>query len=169
MKKPISLFTFAALLILCISLIASCKNQTEDAKETTPEPTFDLAAAKAEIVAANNMFAERFNAKDSIGVANLYTPDGKVMMHGAPAVVGRDNIQSAVAGFINSGISVDLTTIDVWGTEDLITEEGLVELYAGEDKVDECKYIVLWKKVDGKWHLFRDIFNSNLAPSAHAE
>ena len=35
-------------------------------------------------------------------------------------------------------------------------------LYAGDQAVAEEKYIVLWKKEDGRWKLFRDIFNSNL-------
>lgn len=155
-----------AMLFLCIGITTSCKNQTEDTKEDVNEvPAFNLETAKAEIIAANKTFAEAFAAKDSVGLANLYTKDAKFMMQGSPAIVGRANIQSVASGFMNSGITVDLETIDVWGTEDYITEEGQVSLYAGENKVDECKYIVLWKNVDGKWHLHRDIFNSNLAPA----
>ena len=29
---------------------------------------------------------------------------------------------------------------------------------------DKGKFIVLWKNVDGKWKLFRDIFNSDMPP-----
>lgn len=165
MKRTTKLSSFVTLVVLSVFLITNCKNQTEEPHEVTPEPTFDLATAKAEIVAANDEFTKRFASKDSVGLSNLYTADGKIMMHGAPAIVGRENIQSAVAGFMNSGITVDLKTIDVWGTEDYITEEGQVTLYAEGNKVDECKYLVLWKKEDGKWLLYRDIFNSNLAPA----
>ena len=64
---------------------------------------------------------------------------------------------------MNSGItSVDLKTVEVWGTEDLITEEGELSLFVEEAEVYQGKYMVLWKKDDGKWKLFRDIFNSNL-------
>lgn len=64
---------------------------------------------------------------------------------------------------MKSGISrAVLITVEVWGTEDLITEEGEISLFAEEDEVYQGKYMVLWKKDDGKWKLFRDIFNSNL-------
>jgi hypothetical protein len=64
---------------------------------------------------------------------------------------------------MNSGISsVDLRTIDVWGTEDLVVEEGELSLFVGDKEVDQGKYIVAWKNEEGKWKLFRDIFNSNL-------
>ncbi|MEB8347067.1 hypothetical protein OO010_13490, partial [Flavobacteriaceae bacterium KMM 6898] len=82
---------------------------------------------------------------------------------GAPAVTGGKNIQSALSGIMNSGVTnINLTTIDVWGMENLITEEGEISLFVEDAEVYKGKYIVLWKKVDGKWKLFRDIFNSNL-------
>ena len=82
----------------------------------------------------------------------------------APAIVGKKNIQSAVAGMINAGVgSVKLTTIDVWGTEAMMAEEGALTINSKDGKeVDKGKYIVLWKKEDGKWKLFRDLFNSDL-------
>ena len=71
-----------------------------------------------------------------------------------------------MSAIMNSGITgVDLRTIEVWGTENLITEEGELSLFVGDTEADQGKYIVLWKKEDGKWKLFRDIFNSNLSPT----
>jgi ketosteroid isomerase-like protein len=84
------------------------------------------------------------------------------MMNGSPAIVGRDNIRSVISGIMKSGISsVELGTVGVWGTENLVTEEGTLVLMAGDAVVDRGKYLVLWKKENGKWHLFRDIFNSD--------
>ncbi len=149
--------------MICFLSLVGCKDAAKQDTEAMAEPAFDLAVAKQEIIDANKEFMAKFNAADSVGVANLYTTDGKFMMHGAPAIVGRENITSTMAGFLNSGVSkVDLTTIDVWGTEDLVTEEGEFAIYAGDEQVDQGKYLVLWKKEDGKWYLFRDIFNSNL-------
>ena len=100
---------------------------------------------------------------DSIGLANAYTTDAKFMSAGAPAVVGRANIQKAMADIVKFGITrVDLRLKKVFGTEDLIAEEGELTLFINNDAVAEEKYIVLWKKEDSKWKLFRDIFNSNL-------
>ena len=82
---------------------------------------------------------------------------------GAPSAVGRRDIQTAMAGILNSGITkVDIRLENDYGIEDLIAGEGELTLYAGEQAVGVEKYIVLWKKEDGKWKLFRDIFNSNL-------
>jgi ketosteroid isomerase-like protein len=84
------------------------------------------------------------------------------MFAGAPAYVGRENIQRAISGIINSGVTkIDIKTKAVFGTEDLLAEEGEVTIYVKDKAVAEGKYIVLWKKVDGKWKLFRDIANSN--------
>jgi len=42
-----------------------------------------------------------------------------------------------------------------------LAEEGEVTVFVGENAVAVEKYIILWKKEDGKWKLFRDIANSN--------
>jgi len=68
-----------------------------------------------------------------------------------------------MSDIVKSGITkVDLRLKEVFGTEDLIAEESELTLYVKNDAVAEEKCIVLWKKEDGKWKLFRDIFNSNL-------
>ena len=163
MKKTVKFLAPLAMTILFIFSIISCKETAKEMPETVTETEFNLTAAKDEIVAANKEFMAFFAAGDSIGLANLYTNDAKFMMTGAPPVVGSKNIQSTLSAIINSGITgVDLRTVDVWGTEDLITEEGELSLFAGEAEVDQGKYLVLWKKEEGKWKLFRDIFNSNL-------
>ena len=153
------------MMLLFISSITSCNEKVEKTKEIIVEPTFNLTIAKAEIVDANKEFMSLFAASDSVGVSNLYTQDAKFMMNGTPAILGRKNIQSTLSGIMNSGVSsVNLITIDVWGTENLVTEEGELSLFVEDNEVDQGKYIVLWKKEDGKWKLFRDIFNSNLTP-----
>ena len=57
--------------------------------------------------------------------------------------------------------SVNFETIDVFGTEDLLAEEGKIKIYIKDKVVSEEKSIVLWKKEDGKWKMFRDISNTN--------
>ena len=158
-------FTPLTVTLLLAFTIISCNKKVEETKEVVIEPSFNLTTAKAEIVEANKEFMKLFSAIDSVGLSNLYTQDAKFMMNGAPAISGKESIQSTISAIMNSGVSsVNLTTIDVWGTENLIAEEGGLSLFVGDDEVDQGKYVVLWKKVDGKWKLFRDIFNSNLSP-----
>lgn len=154
MKKT----TLGLLLLVATTVVMSCDQKTEE-----PKSSFDLVTAKAEIEAANKEFMAFYAAGDTMGVANSYTTDGKVMNAGAPSVGGKNNIASLFAGMIKSGITkADLKLENVYGSEDLLVEEGVAFLYAGDAVVAEEKYIVVWKKEDGKWKLFRDIFNSNL-------
>ncbi len=161
--KKIALF--ASFLLIGFSILSSCNNadisNTPSDKEN--KSAFDLTVAKAEIEEANRKFMDLVAKGDSVGLANAYTTDAKFMSAGAPAVVGRENIQHAMSDIVKSGITkVDLRLKEVFGTEDLIAEEGELTLYVKNNAVAEEKYIVLWKKEDGKWKLFRDIFNSNL-------
>jgi ketosteroid isomerase-like protein len=65
---------------------------------------------------------------------------------------------------MNAGVSkIELNTIEVWGDENFITEEGLFEIKTKDDaQIDKGKYLVLWKKEDGKWKVHRDISNTDL-------
>ncbi len=158
-------FTLIFATLLFASTIISCNNKAEEIKEAPVESTFNLKIAKEEIIDANKEFMTLFAANDSIGLSNLYTKDAKFMMTGAPAISGTKNIQSTFSAIMKSGVSsVNLVTVDVWGMENLITEEGELSLFVGDTEVDKGKYIVLWKKEDGKWKFFRDIFNSNIPP-----
>ncbi len=154
----------ATSLLIGFSILSSCNNpDTSKTAEKENKPTFDLTVAKKEIEEANRNFMDLVAKGDSVGLANSYTADAKFMNAGAPAFVGRENIQRAMSGIIKSGITkLDLRVKEVFGTEELIAEEGELTLYVKNDAVADEKYIVLWKKEDGKWKLFRDIFNSNL-------
>lgn len=163
MKKISKFLVPLTMTILFVFLITSCKETIKEIPETITEPEFSLTTAKDEIVAANKEFIALFSATDSIGVANLYTQDAKFMMNGSPAISGKASIQSVISAIMNSGVtSVDLRTVDVWGTQDLVVEEGELSLFVGDKEVDQGKYIVAWKNENGNWKLFRDIFNSNL-------
>ena len=163
MKNYTTFLTLIALTLLSVFSMTSCSEQTKESTETIVESTFNLSTAKAEIEAANKQFMTFIAAGDSLGIGNLYTQDAKFMMAGAPSISGIENIQSIFSGIIKSGITnADFRTLEVWGTQDLIIEDGEYSLFAGETEVDQGKYLVLWKKVDGEWKLFKDIFNTSL-------
>jgi len=164
MKTLTKTLTRLAIALLFAFSITSCKEEVKETVEIMPKPEFNLTTAKAEIIAANKIFSTLYAATDSVGLSNAYTQDAKIMMNGAPAISGRENIQSVLSSIMNSGVSnISLNTIEVWGMDGLVVEEGELSLSVGDDVVDKGKYLVLWKKKDGKWKLFRDIFNSNLA------
>ena len=158
--------TLLVLTILLVSIISSCNEKVEEntEAETVAEVTFNLVIAKANIEAANDNFQDLFAAVDSVGLSNISTQDTTLMMNGAPAISGRENVLTAFSGIMNSGItSVGLKTLEVWGTDEYITEEGEYSVGAGDAKADHGKYLLLWKNVNGEWKRHRDILNTDVS------
>lgn len=150
MKKVILSVAFAMILFAC--------------NKPTTKSEFDLANAKKEIEAANQNITNLLAKGDSVGFANSYTEDAKFMDNNAPSVEGRAKIQSLWAKFITSGATkIKLTTLEVWGDSAIITEEGLYDFKSKDGAaLGKGKYIVVWKNVNGKWQIHRDISNSDL-------
>ncbi|WP_439505797.1 YybH family protein [Sediminibacterium sp.] len=145
--------------ILMSTLFFSCKDASSEEPAKIP---FNLAVAKTEIEAANQQTMDAFAKSDSVAIANMYTEDAKLMFTGMPAASGKAAIQSVFGGIIKSGVTkIELKTSEVWGNEDLLAEEGGVNIYVKDQIVGQEKFIVLWKKVNGQWKVFRDISNSN--------
>jgi len=145
------------------------KSRSSDADKKTNESSFDLAAVRKAVDEGNQSLSDLLKKGDSTGFAALYCSDAKVMGPGGPAVIGREAIKSMVGGMVQMGLTnMTLKTIDVWGNESLVGEEGVYAFVGGDGKqIDNGKYIVLWKMEDGKWKLFRDIWNTDVAaPSA---
>lgn len=140
---------------IATSLFA-CKSETK--------APFDLANAKKEIEAANQEVSNFIAKGDSVGLASCYGTDGALLLNNMPAVKGQANLIKVWAGFINSGIgALELNTTEVWGDENYITEDGTFVLKAKDGtQLDKGKYLVLWKKENGKWKFHRDISNSDL-------
>ena len=127
-----------------------------------PQP-FDAAAAQKEIEALNQVFSDLLSKSDSVGLSEMYTVDAKTLSPNAPAEVGRDKIRSGFGYMIKGGLNkLTLKTNGVWGNSEYVTEEGELTLASADGQViDNGKYLVLWKKEDGKWKILRDIFNSS--------
>jgi ketosteroid isomerase-like protein len=144
---------FPAMIASCLF---SCKPETKS--------TFDLTSAKKEIETANREIMETFSKADSVGMANACSKDGYLMPNNMPSVKGKENITSVWGSDMKAGMSSGtLTTLEVWGDENYITEEGLYEMKSKEGaQLGKGKYIVLWKKEEGKWKRHRDIWNSDL-------
>ncbi|GAC1302831.1 MAG: hypothetical protein NVSMB24_08010 [Mucilaginibacter sp.] len=121
-------------------------------------------------MAVNLNLTESLAKGDSVGIANCYTTDAKFMAPDRPAIVGRQNIQSTFAAFIKAGAAkLDLNMLNLWGNADVLAEEGTFTLSTKDGhRIDKGKYIVLWKKEDGKWKIARDCSNSDLpAPASN--
>lgn len=166
MKKTVCLYVLG-----CILIIWSCNNSgtanssSNDSSTTMAKDNFDLSKARTTIEDATKKFSEEFKKSDSVALASHYASDALLMPPNSEAAK-KEGILSVWGSFIRSTIKdLKLTTDDVTGNNEMLTETGSYELLDGNNKmVDKGKYVVVWKNENGEWKIFRDIFNSNLPP-----
>lgn len=126
---------------------------------------------KQEIQSAQNLMADAFLAGDAARAAALYTDDARLMPHGVPTCDGRAAIGGFFGGAIAQGVvSARFTTHEVEGDDAQALEIGRYELFAslpnGErQRIDDGRYLVVWRKVDGAWRIHRDMFNHATSPA----
>lgn len=127
-------------------------------------PIFDLETAKAEINERNREFMNFLKDKDAAGLASLYTSDGQFMGDNMSSARGKEAIQATFQNYLDDGIAkVELQTLNVWGDEKMVVTEDAWKIFQEDGtQVDHGKAIVVWKKEDGKWKMFRDIINSDV-------
>ncbi len=168
--KPSSHSRFLLLFATFLILFACDAVSTDDSNDSKigASSAFNKDAVRDSIAAANTVFTQAMIKGDSIAGADNYTSDAKIMGPNMPSVTGRDGIVGFASEFSRMGLKdFKLNIVDIWGNEDMVIEEGTYTM--GDDKgntVDKGKYIALWKKENGKWKIFRDIFNSDNPPMA---
>ncbi len=101
---------------------------------------------------------------DAAAVAAMYTVDSRALPPNEEMAAGRAAIQRSWQGAIDAGVrNLAFHVIEVERRGDSIYEVGKYILVdAGGTEIDRGKYIVIWKKEEGKWKLHRDIWNSSM-------
>ncbi|XP_078612775.1 uncharacterized protein LOC144882668 [Branchiostoma floridae x Branchiostoma japonicum] len=125
-----------------------------------------MADLKAAIEAKNQMYMACFKANDMKGVANLYTDNCKLMITGMDTQYGREATEKALAGLWASGMrALELKSQEIGPMGSDVIYERIAYTTRTEDGsvADVGKSLGIWKKVDGEWFLYIDIFNSNKA------
>ena len=151
MKTSVKIYNFFVVNALCL-LLLSC---------ATPQEDSSLIAEG--ISKTNEAFMSALTNGDAAGVAAQYTDDAQLLPPNADLVTGKQEIQNAMQGFIDSGVtSLNLESTEIEGIGNKAYEVGKYTLIVGEQVVDNGKYIVIWKKDGEQWKLHRDIFNSSM-------
>jgi ketosteroid isomerase-like protein len=116
------------------------------------------------IVAAEKLFVAAYNRADAPALAAMYTRDGEIMPPNTKVVSGPKALERLFRSFWKAGdVAIELETVEADGSSDLAYEVGKYALFRRTGKMsDRGKYIVVWKKVNGRWKLHRDIFNTSL-------
>lgn len=148
MRTP---FRSPTLLLAFVPALAACAGRA--VPEAFPQ---DVADA----------WLERYRADDAAGVAALYTEDAQLLPPDAPVVSGRTEIREFIArNFRPGGAQVEVVTVETRMFGDYAHRQGSFKLGGpGRDSGATGKFLELWKKVDGRWLIHREIWNSN-APS----
>ncbi|HEX2616256.1 MAG TPA: hypothetical protein VHL57_01875 [Flavobacteriales bacterium] len=136
-----------------------------------PPPAFDVAGAKAKLDSMNRSYDERFRMSDAPYFAARYTTDACVMAPNMPRVCGVSDI---TAFYWNNGdsktMALDIRGEEVTGTAQEITEVGNYRVL--DDKgtqLDKGKFIAIYRADGANWKVHREIWNSDLAPTAAAD
>jgi uncharacterized protein (TIGR02246 family) len=131
-----------------------------------PLPAFAQAGGgglRAQIEKVGQAWQNAYNAGNAAGVAALYTRDAKLMVPGSETGSDAKTIQKLVAGDIALGGKLALTTEDVVGFGDYALETGRWVATGADGKhLDHGPYLTFYKKADGGWKIYRDIWNSSM-------
>ncbi len=73
---------------------------------------------------------------------------------------GRAAITEFWRSAIDAGMNVTLETAEVEADGNLAYETGALGLISSDGTETIARYVVVWKRVDGKWLLHRDTWNS---------
>ena len=128
---------------------------------------FDLAAVRKIVEENNSRFTRAHVTGDAAVIDNMFTVDAKCLPPESEPVIGRAAIAKLTAQYIAFGISeFREETTDFCGNEDLVVDQGnYVMIYGKEKTMEKGKYVNVWKKEDGTWKIYANIWNSNAAPA----
>jgi len=152
---------FVLMLLITVGFI-SC--DSKESTVTAKESGFSLDSAKAAIATLNDGFGPNWAKGDSVAFGNAYTSDAQVYVPNMERLSGTSNIVDFFGGGYRWGIrGGKLTTDEVIGGPEFVAETGKYEITDSSGKtMDKGKYLALWKQENGKWKMYRDMWNSDL-------
>lgn len=120
--------------------------------------------ARASIEAAYKIFSDCGARKDAACIAGLYTEDAEAYPANSEAVKGRQALQGMWKSAIDSGITrFELTIREVQASGESAIDIGNYVLRTTDGTVaDRGNYMVLWKRVGGRWLMHRDMWTTSL-------
>jgi len=167
--KPTKFLSIIVVTLLVASSLISCIEKTKE--QVTPKPTiFDATTMKKIIEEKSNQFTEAHITRDTAFLNNIFAKDARAYPPNSDVVTGRAAIAAVNAEWVNYGIK-EFTEVSTsfYGNEAYLIDEGKYYLRFGEDDIiDKGNYINIWKKDNGDWKIYSNIWNSSL-PLAIAE
>jgi ketosteroid isomerase-like protein len=157
-------------LLICSSILLfiSCNNSSDNPNKIEGQKdstSFDLSKAKLAVQDLDAKFSDAVRKGDSATMASEYADDAMVFPPNSEAIK-KEGIASLWGGVLRMGVKdFKLTTDDVTGNADMLAETGRYEVLGeGNKSLDKGKYVVTWRNYNGTWKIFRDIWNTSIAP-----
>lgn len=149
-KSKANLFRISLVLIFTNSLMG-CQ-QKVDKQELNSE--IDISSFEKEIELRLREYENHLKNGDSIALGDMYMDDAEII----PSTVGRENIIKAFGGMIRDSITgSSFKTTKLWGNDQLLVEDGTgIWYHANGSAVGSGRYLLVWKKDNGKWKILRD-------------
>ena len=141
------------LTILVASIfITGCDQKATEKNLETKQP--DLSTLEKEIELRLREYESHLQNGDSIALGDMYMIDAEII----PSTVGRENIIKTFGSMIRDSITgSSFKTTKLWGNEQLLVEDGPGTWYhTNGTSVGSGRYLLVWKKDDGKWKILRD-------------
>ena len=130
--------------------------QNNSSSGVLQKPVFD------KIVEAHQNLVDVFATQNADAMAALYTQDAQLMPPNGDFITGNAAVGAFWASMFTAGFDgLTIETLEVYGSGNNAAEVGLWALSMNGEQVDNGKFIVIWKKIQGKWYVHRDCFNSN--------
>jgi uncharacterized protein (TIGR02246 family) len=120
----------------------------------------------AEIAANNRAFEHAIDTANVDAIADLLAPDVIALPPDCPIVAGKEAVtelwRAAITEHGMKSCQISSETLDVTG--DIASEVGHATMTmapaSGKAGTARIKFVVVWKRLGGRWLLHRDIWNA---------
>jgi RNA polymerase sigma-70 factor (ECF subfamily) len=125
----------------------------------------DLTEARRSIAESHRIYFQAFSRGDSTLLIDRYAKDCWIMPPNSVTMCGEEApLDLFRAAYYAQGVrNGRFITTDLYGnTDEFVTEVGFFQLFdAGNNRIDDGVFLVLWKRTPAGWKMFRESFNSN--------
>jgi len=147
----------------CLTLAPAVQGQSSG-YGSPPSSKSDRTDLGRAVDAANRRFENAFNSGDAAGAAReFYARDARILPPGSETVQGGEKIAAywaAAATAPQTGVRrVQLSTLDLQPVGDAAYEIGRATLTLANGQHVTPRYLIVWKKEDGVWRRYLDIWN----------
>ncbi len=154
-------FLKALVLIFALSAVVTGCSQTK---------VVDVEAENAAIRELGRQWRDAVTANDFDAILGFYAETAMEMPANTPIADGHQAIRAWYESWLTAEVTNIWTTevIEVTASGDLAYERGTYNfsMNTPDGPIEDVgKYVLIWKKIDGKWKAVADISNSDLPPA----